>query len=351
MLDLGGTVLQHGASQATVDSVTAEINRLVEVVAQTAAEQLPQAMEEQIEGLSEILEQHFDSKRTDSVQHQLADVFRKATSDQRHELAKALLDESGPLGMLKAELTGRVSLMVARQDELLKEITSLSERLAAAEALDEEHERGTAKGVEYESIVGAIVEWTFAPYEDTVEDVGTEIGAAGNKCGDHLVVLNPEATRGHDRRVVFESKCRRLGLKASLQELDRALANREAEAAVLVFARSDDAPLKGRSLRVYPGNRIICVLDRDSRDRLPLEVAGHLARTLALSTVGEDDSELDAESIAEDLQRLTEIIDEARSIKRGANAARKGIDQVDTGYEKLRAEALATVGQIASNLS
>jgi LPS sulfotransferase NodH len=67
--------------------------------------------------------------------------------------------------------------------------------------------------------------------------------------------------------------------------------------------------------------------------------------------VGEDDSELDAESIAEDLQRLTEIIDEARSIKRGANAARKGIDQVDTGYEKLRAEALATVGQIASNLS
>jgi hypothetical protein len=246
----------------------------------------------------------------------------------------------------------RFAGMAARQDALLKEIATLKERLTVVDTLAAERERGAAKGADYESVVGVAVEWIHAPHEDTVLDVGTENGVDGNKCGDHLVVLNPEDTRGHDRRVVFESKCRALGLRAALRELDRAMANREAEAGVMVFASHDHAPMKGRSLRIYHGNRILVVFDREDENPLALEAAAQIARTAALATVGTAGTEsVDVETIAEELNRLTEVLEEARAIKKGVNAARRGIDQADTGYEQMRESALAVVADIAKALT
>ena len=350
MLDLGGHLLQQGAANATVDAVGTEVNRLIEAVVKATAEHLPETLGAELAAFSAKLGERIDPSRTDSVQRQLAEIVRSGADQHREQITRTLLDEGGPLAVLKADVTGPVSMLAARQDELLKQVTALSERLVNADAVTDERERGPGKGVAYESLVGTILDWTFAPHEDTVEDVGTELGGDGNKCGDHTVTVNPAATGGREARVVFESKCRSLGIRAALNELDRAMSNRDAEAGVLVFASSEIAPIKGRSLRAYSGNRLICVLDREQLERLPLEVAGQMARSLAIAAVAAPSEGLDTTELSDSVAEITKIVDDAKAIKRGSGAARRGLDQVETAYEKLRSEALDVASRMAERL-
>jgi hypothetical protein len=344
MLDVGSLVLQHGDSRATVDSVAAEIDRLIAALGHAVADELPKTIESNIESLSQVFSEHLDPKRADSFQQQLAKVLGESAKAAQDQLIRNLLNDTGPLGVVKAELAGRLQMVAAKQDELLTALSAVSERVAARGEIEAERDRGTAKGVEYESLVGAVVDWAFAPYTDVVEDVGTTAGATGSKTGDHLVYLNQDDTAGLDLRVVVEAKCRKLGARAALNELDRAMENREAEAGILVFASVEDAPLKGRSMRLYPGNRILAVFDPSAPETLPLETACHLARALAIKTAG--DEEFNVMSLSETIGRLTEVLEDAKAIKRGVNAARKGIDQVDSAYEQLRLDALSLITEI-----
>ncbi len=196
-----------------------------------------------------------------------------------------------------------------------------------------------------------MLEWIHAPLEDTVLDVGTELGAHRNKAGDHVVHLNPDITLGRDLRIVVESKAQPLGVKAALEQLERAMENREAQAGVLVFASADLAPLKGRALRAYSGNRFIAVYDREEKGPLALEAACHLARTLTLATLIEGEEAIDTDYIADQLERLTSVVEEGRSINRGINAARKGIDTIEAGYDTLRSKALAIIKEVGESLT
>src|SRR5262245_16218593 len=70
-VEVGATVLRHGQSQAVVDALAGEIDRLVSTTA-AASEQLPETVQEQVSALlsqlSGVLAERFDPKRTDSVQ-------------------------------------------------------------------------------------------------------------------------------------------------------------------------------------------------------------------------------------------------------------------------------------------
>ena len=351
MLNLGGQMLLHGASQATVDSVSAEVDRLIDAVAIAAAEELPKSLEEPLQHVDAIIAEHFDGKRKDSIQQQLVDAFEAASAGQQKSLISALLDESGPLGVLKAELASKLQFMVSRQDELLTKISAVGEQMVGAARLKEEKERGTAKGVTYEQQVVDFVESAFRPFEDIVESTGTDSGSDGGKCGDCVVSLKPTDTAGEDIRIVVEAKDRSLSVRRALDELDRAMSNREATVGIMVFAKGEQAPTRGHPLRIYPGNRLVAVFHPEDGDSLALEVACELARGLAIAAVDHSRRDVDSDGMSEDLERLATVIDDARTIKRGLKAAYKGLDQADGSYEKLRNEALALVSELQTKLS
>lgn len=351
MLELGGSILEHGASQSTVRSVAAEVDRLLAGVVEAAEKRLPESLDQHITKLGGVLAERFDSRRVDSVQRQILAMVEGASVEQRRALISALLDDEGPLGGLKAELAARLSVMAARQDELLRQVSAVGERIAARDALQAEREKGTAKGADFEAFVAASVDWSLAPYGDVVVEVGNESGTQGNRAGDIVATLNPDVTSGRDIRIVIEAKCRPLGLKAALKELDRALENRDAQSGILVFGEPEQAPLNGRCLRLFAGNRIMCVLGRENGDPLPLEVACQLARALSLTSAEESEEPLDAAALREDLRILTEILDEAKAIKRGARAARRGIDVVDSAYERLRSDAHEELRALTSRIA
>jgi hypothetical protein len=350
MLDLGGQLLLHGANWATVDWVSAEVSRLVDRIARTATDLIPTALNAHKEQLALLLARHFDDGNSNSLQHQLAEVLAEFTSELRAQFVKGLQDEAGPFALLRAELVGKLSAVDVRQDELLRHVTGLSERLATIKAVKDEREKGTAKGVDYESVVGQVIEGIFAPFQDTVFPVGTEAGAQGSRAGDFVVLLNPDDAEGHEVRIAIEAKCQRLSVRAALRELDEAMSNREACSGIMVFSDAAQAPIGGRVLRAYSGNRIIVVFGEGDANTLALEVACSLARSLALATPKTIPSEVDAQCVREQVDHLVELLEEAKSIARGASAARRGLDQIEGGYKKLRTDALSILSNITQML-
>ncbi len=351
MIDTGAMITQHGASQATVDAVTTQISRLIDTVNAITAEQLPSAIEKQLKVIRGVLGEHFDPTQADSIQQQLKVEFTAQSAEQNKALREAMLDGTGPLGIVKAELAGLLKTVIAAQNDSGKQLAAITTQLTAAERLKEEHWRGTAHGLDYEAQVGCALAWVHAPHGDTVMPVGNELGAERSRAGDHVVMLNPDVTRGHELRIAVEVKAQPLGIKAALAELDRAMANRDAQAGVLVFASANLAPLDGHSLRTYGGNRFVVVYDRDDEDRVALEAACHLARSFALADIVDDEDQINAERIAEQLQRLNAVLDETRGIAYGVTAARKGIDKVEITYEAMRTKVTAIVREIGESLT
>jgi hypothetical protein len=349
MLDVGGTILQHGAHQATLQSVSAEVDRLVSAIGDVAADQFPVLLARHSNDLQAILARHFDPSQVGSVQEQFVNIVRKLAAEHQHQLAQTLLQEEGPLGVLRAELGAKIGALIARHDSLTEQLTDVREKLAAAKATATERERSTAKGSDFESAVAAAVEYVHAPYEDLVVEVANTIGARGGKTGDISVHVNREAARGKDIRIVVEAKCRALSLPAALKELDAAMENREAQAGVLVFRSVQNAPLAGRCFRVFPGNRLMVVFDEDQGE-FALEVACNVARMCALRTAHEQPVRYHAERVSTCVRKLAAILDDAKAIARGTNAARKGLDQIDTGYSTLRSNASAVLEELSSAL-
>lgn len=171
--------------------------------------------------------------------------------------------------------------------------------------------------------------------------------------GDYVVVVNPRDTGGRDRRIVFETKIRRRRptLAKALEEMDRAMLNRGCQVAVMVFAQRSQAPLQGKPLRFFHGNRVMVVWNPENEpgSELALEVAAQLARTLAIAAEREDLT-LDRSLLAERLDALTNIIERGRAIKRGIGTARRGLGAAEDAYEAMAEEAMAVVLELADRV-
>jgi hypothetical protein len=262
----------------------------------------------------------------------------------RHALdvGAAVLSHGAARGTVDA-----VTSEVTRLLDLLDEKTSSIQGLALMRT-----KVSSSKGLDWEASLAPALDACFAPLGDELEATGLVAGIADSKVGDYVVTLNPRDTGGRHRRVVFEAKTRkrRCTVANALEELDRAMLNRQAQAGVMVFANRTQSPLQ-KPLRFYHGNRILVVYDPDGDpgSELALEVAAHLARTLAL-TAEREDLTLDRAMLAERLETLTNVIERGSQIKRGIASARSGLNAAEEAYQHMAEEASAVVLEIGDRL-
>ncbi len=273
------------------------------------------------------------------------DLVRAAISEGRdgETVVRQALDVGAAI-MLHGAAKGTVDAVASEVDRLL---VLLSERSSRIEALGRMRARvSAAVGLGFEESIGPHLEACFAPFGDELEATGATPGIADEKVGDFVVTLNPHDTGGRDRRIVFELKKRktRASVRSCLAELDRAMLNRDAQAAVMVFAHPSQSPLQGRPFRAFHGNRVLVVWDPDGEpgSDLALEVAAQVGRTLAIAS-DRDDLTLDRALLAEKLDALTNVIERGRAIRRGISTARRGLNAAEEAYEVLAEEAMAVV--------
>ncbi len=352
-VEAGSAMLMHGHRSATIDAITGQIERLMDTT-EEATEKLPDAVQEQLRehlgALATALDERFDGTRTTSVQHQISELVKGATSQQVRGLLAELLGEGGALAQQNSQTQAQLALIARNGADVVAKVTSLVEKLEQKQQLADQLERSSHKGRPFEERVEAELNALHGRLGDDVRCVKDETGLVpGSEAGDHLVIVNRAQTGGLEARIVVEEKTGKLSGPKAQAALKEAIANRGAHAGILVFDGVEDAPLNGRRYMAYPDGRICVVLD-DEYGALAFEIACVQARLVALAAVSADGT-IDPKWLGAQCDRITQVIEKAVDIKRGSAAARRGLDKVDGAYEELRADALRLLDEVRERLA
>jgi hypothetical protein len=229
--------------------------------------------------------------------------------------------------------------MLRQMAELEKQLQALRLEKEKLEEVEAERERGTAKGRTFEEAVAEAVDEIALAQGDVAEAVGDQKEATG-KVGDVVVAI--DACNGPARgRIVLEAKDRRLSTPRALEELDKAMAHRSADFAVLVVPTDDEVPAKMEPLREYNGDKLIVALD-DETGVLPLELGYRLARARALMKRSDGDG-IDAGAVSDTVERALADLADERRIKQTLTGAKTGIERA---YDQVEAMAARVRGHL-----
>jgi hypothetical protein len=360
-VEIGARVLDREQTGANAEFVKTEFERAsrelqtefadrARTIAQYFEKQFEQVFGPDNGQLAQELERRFGDGSAASVQNRVREAVAETLVRSREELVRqfSAADDRNPLADFKSAAVHSINQAAARSDatqrallqklgEMQKELQALRDEKEKLEDVDAERERGTAKGRSFEERVADAVDAIALAQGDVAEAVGDIKGATG-KTGDVVVAI--DACDGPARgRIVIEAKDRRLSKPRALEELDRALTDRDADFAVLVVPTEEEVPAKLHPLREYNGDKLIVVADDAG---LALELAYRLARARVL--MKRSDSEVDAAAVHDLVERALNAMDEVRKVKSQLTGAKTSID---TAYKLV--EEIA--GRVRSHLA
>lgn len=322
----------------TVESAVERINDIGARLLEGDDALLPRLLDELKRSLAAVLEETFDEDSKTSAIAKMEAAFDGAAQRLDRNVRSTLDPDApdSPLARTKKDILTTVKDQAA---ELHKEVRDVALAVAANKARADTVELTAIKGFSYEDLLDLGVSSVAAVHGDVAERVGTRPGAAGTKHGDLLVTLNAEDTCGLDARFVLECKDRRLGMAKTMEELEKALENHGATAAVAVFSRQELAP--SPLPFSWSGNRAVLVYDKEDPDENALQLAYTWARWVCRR-------ELTADATAVDMGRVEALLKRSRQALARQQAARacfttavkkidEGTGHVTTLVEEVRA--------------
>ncbi|MGH2763152.1 MAG: hypothetical protein ACRDLD_11350 [Thermoleophilaceae bacterium] len=343
-VEIGARVLDREQAGANAEFVKTEFERAAgELNTQFAdrARQVAEYFNERVENvlgpengqLQRELEKLFSDGSSASVQNRVRELVQETLTRSREDLMRqfSASDGSNPLADFKAGTIRVLKAAEQRQHEsqqaMLRQMAELEKQLQALrlerdklEEVEAERERGTAKGRSFEEQVADAVDAIALAQGDVAEAVGDLRGATG-RTGDIVVAI--DACNGPARgRVVFEAKDRRLSRPRALEELDKAMADRDADFAVLVVPTEAEIPARLQGLREYNGDKLVVAHDDAS---LALEVGYRLARARVL--LQRSDTEVDAAAVHDLVERALAAMEDVRKVKSQLTGAKTSIDR------------------------
>jgi hypothetical protein len=282
--------------------------------------------------LEELLENAFDPDSERSIIGKFDAIVREIREEDRVRISRLLDvgDERSPLHRLRRELTE-----AAHQEakELRDMIAHIQEMIAVRAAESALLDRTSIKGRRFEEALHDTVCALVAPYGDLSEPTGDRTGATGGKAGDERVALNEDDTRGLEAAYVLEAKTGKLDLRKTLAELDAAMENRNAKAAIAVFSQAANAPT---SVPFFSnGDKAIVVLDHEHRDIAALRLATMWARWTVRRKLGEDGRELNVDMVAELMEEACRALQRHATIKGCHSVARRKIEEAGRHVDDL----------------
>jgi len=232
--------------------------------------------------------------------------------------------------------------------QVLDAIARLAEQTATEKAAVEAEARTmqltAIKGLAFEDRVAELVTGIAAMSGDVAEAVGTQPGSNGGKAGD--VVVEVKRTAG---RYAIECKDRKLGLRAALEELGQATVNREAAAAIMVFAQQDQCPVP-EPFMVFDKLALL-VLDKSQPNLTALRLACAWARTQVLADSGRTIEGLDVAEIRSLVDKGRHILGRITAIRKALATAMNKIQNAGEQVNELDDELSEVLGQIERALA
>jgi hypothetical protein len=350
---LGARVMRM--TQTTVDAAVIEgrfnaleqrvddgLQKAIELITATAVTYLdPEngALKAILDELEKHLDDTFDPDSKASVIARFEGLLTGGTAD----LAKVVRDlvdpgnPDSPLGRLKQGLTNEMK-------ELQRIVNDLSTQVAVKKGEAEVLELTAIKGRKFEEVAFEAVAGVASLFGDEAEPVGDQNGDEANKCGDAVVTLTPDATSGSTGRIVVEMKDRKLTLRDTHVELERAMKNRDAKAAVIVFSKQEKAPTSA-PLQVF-GSKVVVVLDKDDLDERALRFGIAAARCIVQRQLNNTRN-----GVMVDVDGALALVEEGRRALVARSMIRRFLTQAGDAADDLVAKLDEILGKIASRLS
>ena len=359
VLRIAGATLDAQVVEHRFDTMTAELGHAVDAFAQSIDEssekllddetgQLTIALQRWLEEVSTLLGATFDESSKKSAIAKLDTLLEQARTEQVKSMRTLLDPENGesPLASWRSEI---VKTVERQGRELQDALNKLREQLALGENTKEILEQTAIKGFTFEKTVLETLTEIVHHLEDVPEHVGDVIGSAGSKVGDLVVTVNPAQTPGRAARYVFEAKDKPMTLKNALAELDKAAANRDADAAVMVFARQDCCPVD-EPFQWYD-HKALVVLDKKTLDRQPLRLACLWARWVACREEGEGGEGIDIDRVHALIESARLTLKTAATIKGSHTKAQHAIDEAGRQLGGLTGDLAAVLAELEGTIA
>jgi hypothetical protein len=336
------------AFDGTLGKTVEQIGEIADGLLDEESGELVKTLESFADKVGELLGETFDEDSKSSALAKLDRLLTEA-ADQQVKAVRRVVDSDdpdSPLGRHRAEIVRTVR---EAEEKLTRAVADLSERIAVTKAQADLAEKAASKGFDFEDAVHEVLSEVTVDQGDLAEQVGAVFGAAGTKAGDELVTLSLEDTRGLSARYVLELKDRKLGAKATFEELERAMANREAAVGIAVFSRQEHAPIPGPF--AYWGNYAIVVLDKDELDPGALRLACLWARWMVRRELADDSTEVSLERVAALIEDARRALDRVTTVRRCHTSAAKRIGEAGAQVDEMATQVQSVLDAIASEIA
>jgi hypothetical protein len=365
-VEIGARVLDREQAGANAEFVKTEFEKAsrdvqhefteqARTIAQFFETQFAAVFNEQDGQLAKELERRFGDGSATSVQNRVREAMAETLAKSREDLVRqfSASDERNPLADFKTAAVNQIHQAAQRSDatqrallekmaELEKQLQALRLEKESRERLDEERERGTAKGRTFEEAVAEAVDAIALAQGDVAEAVGDVTEATG-KVGDVVVAI--DGCNGPARgRIVIEAKDSRLSKPKALDELERAMTERSADFAVLVVPTDEELPAKLEPLREYNGDKMVVALDPEAGS-LALEYAYRIARARVLMKRSDGEG-IDAEAVRAVGERALAALTDERKIKNHLTGSKRNIDNAYRLVEEMAARVRGFLEEI-----
>jgi hypothetical protein len=291
--------------------------------------------------LKAFVQELFDEQRRDSAIGRIRMLLGAYFDGDASRLA-LLLDPTrlgSPLHQFRTEVTSGF-------ERLNERLTAIE---AASAARASERARSSAKGADFEGVVGDLLGEALRGSDHVLERAADDAGdVLRSRKGDFVVTLDPETARGSTLRVVVECKDRRVSGRAMREELAEARRNRDACVGLVVFS-STHAPAGLAPFDIRLGD-VYCVVDPAAPDRSVIDAALRLARLLAIASVRGERAEIDAAAVREALERIRAQLDSLRALKVQLTTIGSAAREVTNGLDRLRDGVVAQLADAEAGL-
>jgi len=348
--------LMRAEMEKTSRAVSADLERNAGAIIEQITGQVAQAFGPETGHVTKVLERHFSDGSSGAVQHRVKAVIEEVMTKSQQAMVQqfSAADATNPLAQFQKTVVESMHAANAQQHAHLRQmhqtVAGLSEEIVKLQAekqrledVDAEREKGTAKGRSFEEAVVEALDRIAHAQGDDCHGVG-DAKEATRKIGD--VVVSIGACHGPTLgRIVFEAKNKKLSRPGAFEELDGAMAERNADYAVLVVPSEEQVPAKMLPLREYNGDKLIVPFDAEDPQPLSLQVAYSLARARVLMARSEGEG-VDAEAVRDTTQRALSALEDVRRIKQQLTGAKSGIDKAAEIVDAMSARVKAHLQEI-----
>jgi len=232
----------------------------------------------------------------------------KENTDLEEEAIKDLLDPNksdSPLKLLKEGIfekfkdmrdTDIKQLGEKIKDLREKEIKEIRDEVLKEKAIEEEKEKGTSKGFDFQQDTYEEIQRLASVYEDKVVEVGEKRAITGKK-GDIIIDLNGDSKK----RIVVECKDSKYSAKKATDEILESIKNRKAAFGIFLFAKRESMPSQFCPIKITDSYIITCM------EKENLYLAYRLARILLLREKAREEK-IDLEKVCKELNKIEEVV-------------------------------------------